>query len=182
MTTIDDTDRTGGGAAAPSGTGAGLRPPLHRVEPVAVRWWTVRAVLTAAPPVAALGVATALVPPGARVTAVVLLAVAVVLAGAYVTAMPRVRYRVHRYEVNDEAVYTTSGWLWQEARLAPLSRVQTVDVARGPLQRAFGLAGLTVTTASAIGPVRVVGLAESTAEEIAAHLAGRTQAVPGDAT
>ena len=38
-----------------------------------------------------------------------------------------------------QAVYTRTGWLVQERRIAPISRVQTVDTHRGPLDRLFGL-------------------------------------------
>src|SRR5699024_8215893 len=76
------------------------------------------------------------------------------LLGLLVTVvMPQWRYRVHRWEITDTAVYTSSGWIWQEWRVAPMSRVQTVDTARGPLQRLFGLSSVTVTTAPAAGPV-----------------------------
>ncbi|EUA22778.1 bacterial PH domain protein [Mycobacterium xenopi 3993] len=65
--------------------------------------------------------------------------------------VPWWRYRVHRWEISPQAVYTRSGWLVQERRIAPISRVQTVDTYRGPLERLFGLANVTVTTASSAG-------------------------------
>lgn len=175
MGTETDTDTT------PDAGPVRLRPPRHRVHPAAVRWWTARALCIAAVPVAGLLVTTALVP-AARTALVTALAAAGVLGVAYVVAMPRWSYRVHRWEVTDDAVYTRSGWLFQESRIAPLSRVQTVDTRRGPLQRAFGLAGITVTTASAVGPVRIDGLADGVAADLEAHLTARTQADPGDAT
>src|SRR5690606_40528718 len=57
-----------------------------------------------------------------------------VLAVGYLLVMPIWRYRVHRWEVAEHAVYTLSGWLWQERRIAPMSRIQTVDTTRGPLR------------------------------------------------
>ena len=71
--------------------------------------------------------------------------------------MPFWRYRVHRWEVTDDAVYTRTGWLWQEWRIAPMSRIQTVDTARGPLEQLFRLASVTVTTASARRPAQDPG-------------------------
>ena len=41
--------------------------------------------------------------------------------------VPMWRYRVHRWEIRPQAVYTRTGWLVQERRIAPISRVQTVD-------------------------------------------------------
>ena len=96
--------------------------------------------------------------------------------------MPQLLYRIHRWEITDEAVYTLSGWLVREWRIAPISRVQTVDTQHGPLQQLLKLASVTVTTASAKGPVTIRGLAEEHAAELARVLTATTQATPGDAT
>jgi membrane protein YdbS with pleckstrin-like domain len=88
----------------------------------------------------------------------------------FVVVAPLWRYRVHRWEVGAQAVYTRSGWLVQERRIAPISRVQTVDTHRGPLARLFGLADVTVTTASSAGAVRIVALDSEVADRIAAQL------------
>ena len=96
--------------------------------------------------------------------------------------VPRLLYRIHRWEITDEAVYTLSGWLVREWRIAPISRVQTVDTQHGPLQQLLKLASVTVTTASAKGPVTIRGLAEEHAAELARVLTATTQATPGDAT
>jgi membrane protein YdbS with pleckstrin-like domain len=88
----------------------------------------------------------------------------------FVVVAPVWRYRVHRWEVGAQAVYTRSGWLVQERRIAPISRVQTVDTHQGPLARLFGLADVTVTTASSAGAVRIVALDSEVADRIAAHL------------
>ena len=96
--------------------------------------------------------------------------------------MPRWRYRVHRWEVTPEAVYTQSGWFDQERRIAPISRIQTVDSERGPLEQLFKLANVTVTTASAAGPLKIHSLDRATAQRLMDELTTRTQATPGDAT
>lgn len=158
-----------------------LRPPRHRVDGRAVRWWTTRS-LTVTVVLTAIPVVPAIIwePPRAW-----FLAAAAVIGGIglLITAvMPRWRYRVHRWEVTDTAVYTSSGWLWQEWRVAPMSRIQTVDTARGPLQRAFGLSSVTVTTASAAGPIEITGLDHELATRVADQLTDTTQATPGDAT
>jgi membrane protein YdbS with pleckstrin-like domain len=79
-------------------------------------------------------------------------------------------------------VYALSGWLVREWRVAPLSRIQTVDATRGPLQRLLGLATVTVTTASASGPVQLVALDDAEATEVAARLTATVAATCGDAT
>jgi membrane protein YdbS with pleckstrin-like domain len=88
----------------------------------------------------------------------------------FVVVVPWWRYRVHRWDVDPRAVYTRTGWLTQERRIAPISRVQTVDTERGPLDRLFGLANVTVTTASSAGAVRIVALDADVADEVVARL------------
>ncbi|WP_028647621.1 PH domain-containing protein [Nocardiopsis sp. CNT312] len=158
-----------------------LRPPRHRVDRRAVAWWTTRTlavtvVLTAVP------VVPAVVWEPVRLWFLVAAAAIGGLGLLITVVMPQWRYRVHRWEVTDTAVYTASGWFWQEWRVAPMSRIQTVDTARGPLQRAFGLSSVTVTTASAAGPIEITGLDHEAATEVADQLTDITQATPGDAT
>jgi membrane protein YdbS with pleckstrin-like domain len=88
----------------------------------------------------------------------------------FVVVVPVWRYRVHRWDIDATAVYTRTGWLVQERRIAPISRVQTVDTERGPLDRLFGLANVTVTTASSAGAVRIVALDSDVADRVVAQL------------
>lgn len=97
-------------------------------------------------------------------------AVAVLGAVVFVGIAPIWRYRVHRWEIDSRAVFTRTGWLLQERRIAPISRVQTVDTQRGPLDRLFGLANVTVTTASSAGAVRIVALDSEVADRVVAQL------------
>lgn len=94
----------------------------------------------------------------------------VVGALVFVLVVPLWRFRVHRWDVSPDAVYTRSGWLVQERRIAPISRVQTVDTERGPLDRLFGLANVTVTTASSAGAVRIAALDSEVADRVVAQL------------
>jgi membrane protein YdbS with pleckstrin-like domain len=100
------------------------------------------------------------------------LAAAVTVLGivVFVVVVPLWRYRVHRWDIGPKAVYTRTGWLVQERRIAPISRVQTVDTYRGPLDRLFGLANVTVTTASSAGAVRIVALDSDVADRVVARL------------
>ena len=88
----------------------------------------------------------------------------------FVVVVPLWRYRVHRWDIDAKAVYTRTGWLVQERRIAPISRVQTVDTERGPLDQLFGLANVTVTTASSAGAVRIVALDSDVADRVVAQL------------
>jgi len=108
--------------------------------------------------------------------------IAVALAAAYVVVVPEWRYAVHRWEVTETAVYTQRGWWARERRIAPMSRVQTVDLAQGALARAFGLATVTVTTASAAGPLRIDCLDRAVALGLVTELTAKADLVEGDAT
>lgn len=158
-----------------------LRAPANRVSPRAVGYWRTSALLGDLVLVAVAVVAYVLVPQRPW-WATVLLVVLVVAAIVHVVAMPTIRYRVHRWEVSDIAIHTLSGWIGRETRIAPISRVQTVDSRQGALMRLFGLASLTVTTASAAGPITIECLDAATARGLVAQLTEITSATEGDAT
>jgi membrane protein YdbS with pleckstrin-like domain len=96
--------------------------------------------------------------------------VTVVLMALHVGVVPLWRYRVHRWEISPQAAFTRTGWLVQQRRIAPISRVQTVDTYRGPLDRLFNLANVTVTTASSAGAVHIVALDNDVADRVVQQL------------
>ena len=158
-----------------------LRAPAHLVSRRARSYWTVRAL----PGWLILGGIEAAILLPAGIPTGVRLAVAVptvAVALAHLLVMPQWRFRVHRWEITDTAVYTQAGWFNQERRIAPIARVQTVDTQRGPFEQAFGLANVTVTTASARGPIKIHALDRSTADHTVVWLTERAQASSGDAT
>src|SRR3954470_4919860 len=159
-----------------------LRPPANRVSARAVQWWRLRSsLLVVVLLVPQMVVAIAVGTPAAYWLAATALLTALV-GGAYVVLVPRLLYRIHRWEITDEAVYTLSGWLVREWRIAPISRVQTVDTQHGPLQQLLKLASVTAPAPWSKGPVAIRGLAEDHAAELARLLTATTQATPGDAT
>lgn len=166
---------------APGSPALRLRPPVHRVDPRAVRWWVLRGLCSAGLVTVVLAVVAWLWLP-ARPWLVAPLVLAALWTLVRVVVEPRWRYAVHRWETTDQAVYGLTGWLVREWRVAPLSRVQTVDAVRGPLEQLLGLATLRVTTASSSGAINVVGLDKDVAAEIAERLTLVTERIPGDAT
>ncbi|MGB7447829.1 MAG: PH domain-containing protein [Ornithinimicrobium sp.] len=162
---------------------ARLREPAHYVAPEAVRYWALKSLVGA---VIQWFVVTALyvfaVPDDWKVwagpVAVALVAISIV----ELAVVPQWRYRVYRWEVTDTAIYTRSGWFTREQRIAPLSRVQTVDSERGPLMRLFRLSSITVTTASAAGPITIDCLNSDVAARVVADLTEITARTEGDAT
>jgi uncharacterized protein len=97
-------------------------------------------------------------------------------------AIPQWRYAVHRWEVTDTAVYTQTGWWSRERRIAPMSRIQTVDYVEGAISRLFRLASVTATTASAAGALEIAGLDRDRARSLVDELTLKADAIPGDAT
>jgi membrane protein YdbS with pleckstrin-like domain len=137
-----------------------LRPPMNRVSPRAVWYWTVKA----------------------AVLWVVLLVPQAIWLIADSDGGKSPHLIVHRWEATDTAVFTQTGWFSQERRIAPISRVQTVDTERGPIEQLFRLANVTVTTASAAGPIKIDGLAAQDADQLVADLTARVGQTTGDAT
>lgn len=161
---------------------ARLRAPAHLVSPRARLMWSAVAALEVLVLLALQVGWWVLDGDGSRTPHVVVGAVWLAFAVAYVGGMPLWRYRVHRWETTPTAVYTQRGWLSQERRIAPVSRIQTVDLARGPLHQLFGLASVTVTTASAAGPLSIEGLDAAVARRLVDELTDATVAETGDAT
>jgi membrane protein YdbS with pleckstrin-like domain len=157
-----------------------LREPSQRVSPRARTMWLVGAASEAMVTFGALLlVAYVWAPFDVPWWVPVLVGVVMV---AYVAVVPAWKYAVHRWEVTDTAVYTQTGWWTRERRIAPLSRIQTVDYSQGALQRVFGLASVTATTASAAGALVIAALDQQLAQRLADELTVKADAVPGDAT
>ena len=163
-----------------------LRPPAHRLSPTArILWVAQGALFSAVLAAVVLGLSIGLpddLPRGFEVTLTVarwLLVPAVLVA---VVVEPVWRYRVHRWEVTGDAVYTLEGWLSRTWRIVPVSKIQTVDTTRGPLQQLLGLASISVRTASHAGSTSIEHLDAAIAQAVAHDLGLRANAVRDEAT
>jgi uncharacterized protein len=96
--------------------------------------------------------------------------------------VPQVRYRVHRWEISSDIVYTRGGWLNVQWQLVPISRIQTVDHTQDWMERLFGLATLEIQTASHAGSSAIAGLEADQARHISEDLAARAGELRDDAT
>lgn len=86
-------------------------------------------------------------------------------------ARPARYYRAWGYRLDDRVLETRSGILFQRTRLLPLSRLQHVDIERGPLERMYGLASLVLHTAGThSASLRIPGLAAEEALRLRNHL------------
>jgi uncharacterized protein len=157
-----------------------LRQPSERVSPKARLMWFCTDALRAAVLMAVLVMTSGPWNWWTIPTWVLVLVGALLL--AYAVLVPQWRYLVHRWEVTDTAVYTQTGWWARERRIAPMSRVQTVDFEQSAIGRLFGLASVTVTTASAAGPLRISEIDKPVADRLVDDLTRRTEAEAGDAT
>ncbi|WP_119731258.1 PH domain-containing protein [Thermomonospora amylolytica] len=167
-----------------------LRPPAHRVAPRAVVHWAIDYLLAWGLAFAlALGAAAWLegarwdgLPDWAQGRLWWLPALVGAAGLATVLVAPAWRYRVHRWEVSADVVYTRTGWFAREWLLVPVSRIQTVDTEQGLVERLLGLATLQINTASHAGSSQVAGLPVDVATRLAAELARRAHDLRDDAT
>ncbi|WP_228993134.1 PH domain-containing protein [Streptomyces sp. DH8] len=163
------------------GAAVRLRPPRNTLDERAVGWWRTQWLLLTAAPVVPLAVLGTLIEP-ARFWLLLPAAVLAAAGTAAAALLPLWWFRTHRWEITEDAVYVRTGFFRQEWRIAPMSRIQTVDTVRGPLEQIFRLATVTVTTASAKGAVRIAGLDHEVAADLARRLTRITRETPGDAT
>lgn len=83
-----------------------------------------------------------------------------------IVAPPR-RWRHWGYAFTGSELHVAHGWWTQVHTIVPVVRVQHIDVAQGPLERAFGLARLMLHTAGTDQTVVTLpGITRATAEEI----------------
>jgi membrane protein YdbS with pleckstrin-like domain len=78
--------------------------------------------------------------------------------------LPRASYRHWRYQVAGDALELRHGVVRRVHSAIPYFRVQHIDVAQGPVERAVGLARLVVHTASAGTDATIPGIAAGEAE------------------
>lgn len=160
----------------------GLREPAHQVNPRAVRYWVVNGLIAGVIGWAVMFTVYWFLPDSWGRWLGPLFILVMIANLADVTLEPLIRFRRTRWEVTGERVFSQTGWLSRDQRIAPLSRVQTVDTHRGAVMRLFRLANVTVTTASAAGPITLHCLDTDLADRVTAELARVTGQSTGDAT
>ena len=169
-----------------SATAAPVREPAWSLSRSAIGLWVTESVISTVFLGLAVGAFLLFVPSDAGGPIPVLRWVApiglLLYAAVAIGVRPWFRFRVHRWEVTADAVYTQIGWLTRTWTLVPISRIQTVDVTRGVIQQMFGLATVAVLTASSQGTVTVPQLETDVAHRVADDLAHRADAVRDEAT
>ncbi len=125
---------------------------------------------------------------GAGIFALIVVAVAIVLAVLFEQAWPwwamaallaavglgavftPRRIRSIGYQLRDDDLLFRRGIMWTRIVAVPYGRMQLIDINRGPVARAFGLAELKFVTASAASAIVLPGLPADEAERLRDHL------------
>jgi membrane protein YdbS with pleckstrin-like domain len=97
--------------------------------------------------------------------AMIILAVGAVLLLIRLALVERT-WRSWGYVEREDDLYITHGVLFRSLVAVPYGRMQLVEVASGPLERAFGLATLTMKTASAETNASIPGLTPDEASRL----------------
>lgn len=118
----------------------------------------------------------ALVPIGVWLSSTALALVAaiflLVALPAFGVWMARKHYRYTRWKLDADGFGLQSGRLWYSETRVPASRVQHLDLKRGPLERRYRLATLVIHTAGTRNSaVSITGLDEGDAERLRDRLA-----------
>jgi len=92
-----------------------------------------------------------------------------------VIRIPAARYNARGYQLGNDRLRVVRGVLFHSDTVVPFGRVQHIDVDQGPVERAFGLATMTLHTAgSHNASVSLPGLGHESAtdmrETIRAHI------------
>lgn len=133
-------------------------PELQHLAPGALCYLNVRDGVSSALLGLALAVALVFVPdPGVRIQLWMILGGLVIL--SLLVELPwlnRVTVRTTSYAVTEDYVYLARGLLWRRTSTIPTKRVLNVQIAQGPLLRAFGLVCvqlMSVVDLDKVGPL-----------------------------
>lgn len=109
----------------------------------------------------------------------VIMGPALLIALFLVIRVPGARYNARGYQISRDRLRVVRGVLWHSDTIVPFGRVQHIDVDQGPIDRALGIATMTLHTAGTHNAsVRLPGLGHELAvqmrEEIRAHIKRET--------
>jgi membrane protein YdbS with pleckstrin-like domain len=140
---------------------------MERPEPRVIGYWRARALVLSLPLAAFVAPWATMLPGDALWNLAAVVGASLVLGVLVAIVAPGIRYRRLRFAIDEEALRIEDGVLIQIAKVVPASRLQHVDVIRGPLERAFGLASVAVYTAGGQAATwRIPGLLPARAESL----------------
>lgn len=149
--------------------------PLTRLHPNYRTALRIRTTLAAIPLTIAAFAAELALAPVNPLPFGVLVGIVVFVALVLVIRLPARRYGARGFQLSDDRLRVVRGILWRADTVVPFGRVQHIDVNQGPLDRALGIATLTLHTAgnhNASVPLPGLGLefANATRETIRSHI------------
>lgn len=99
--------------------------------------------------------------------AIVIMVVAALVTLVLAWVLADVRWRHTHFALTAQGLRIQRGLWWRSDTLIPHSRLQHLDVHRGPLDRRLGLAGIRVYTAgSQLGRISLNGLSQAQAQRL----------------
>lgn len=103
---------------------------------------------------------------------------AVMITGAVVAVLwaavfPTVRFKRYKYLIQPDRIEIIQGVFWVSRTVVPVDRIHQINVSRGPLDTAFGVAKVSVITAGSTAVFRF--LDEDKAQQLALFLNEKVQ-------
>ncbi|MGM7703604.1 PH domain-containing protein [Pseudalkalibacillus sp. Hm43] len=95
---------------------------------------------------------------------VVVIVLSILLSYIMIQVVPKIRYRIWRYEVREYEIELKFGLFIIRRVLIPMVRVQHVDTKQGPLLRHYNLSSVTISTAATIH--EIPALDNETADQV----------------
>ncbi|HZK39158.1 MAG TPA: PH domain-containing protein [Clostridia bacterium] len=105
---------------------------------------------------------------GSTLGGVLTVAIAAVFCLAYFLVVPPIRFRRYTYLIAADRIEIIEGILFVTRTIVPIDRIHQIDIRRGPLDAATGVAKVIVTTAGSAAVFRF--LEPERAEAIALYL------------
>lgn len=141
----------------------------ERLQRGAVKYWLTQLLIIV--PVVLAGMAALVVFADAPVGRTMVLLLLLVLPGALFW----LDWRQYRFGLDDHQLYLKRGWWQQQLTIAPQVKVQSIEIAQGPLARRQGLASLKFGIAG--GTLEMIALPLATAVAIRAAVMEKVAAV-----
>ncbi|MEM6856744.1 MAG: PH domain-containing protein [Pseudomonadota bacterium] len=120
---------------------------LTKVDPAYVTALRINAVLTSIPFIIGSLVLEGVIAGESPMPFGVIIGLVVFLALVFVIRFPSRRWQARGYNMSEDRLRVVRGVLWHSDTVVPFGRVQHIDVDQGPIERALGIATLTLHTA-----------------------------------
>ncbi|MEO1167485.1 MAG: PH domain-containing protein [Pseudomonadota bacterium] len=143
---------------------SGRLTPLDPHQKAVLR---VRSIIAGLVPLIILSVGASILEREAGFSSLWIIGAGIFLYMATILLLPERRYRRWGYRQEGQGIRIASGLIVRRETVVPYDRVQHIDISRGPIERFFGVAMLTLHTAGSYNStVDLPGLAHEDAERM----------------